>query len=93
MKARENGVNSADSVKNVADFVGIVRRQRRQLGLNQEELAGLAGLSLEGLSKIERGDAEPKLATSLKLLKLLGGRLEIRWMHEVNRDLDGGDQS
>jgi transcriptional regulator with XRE-family HTH domain len=89
----KKNINSVGSVESVADLVAEIRSQRKHKGLNQEELAGLAGLSIEGLSKIERGDAEPKLATALKLLKLLGGRLEIRWRREVDRDLDGGDPS
>lgn len=49
------------------------------MGLNQAAVAGLCGLSVEGLSKIERGQAAPKLQTTLRLIEILGGRLEIAW--------------
>ncbi len=60
-------------------FIKSLRQRRRHLGLSQSELAGLAGLSTEGLSKIERGDSVPKLTTVLRLLKLLGGTLSVGW--------------
>jgi len=47
--------------------------------LSQSDLAGLCGLTKEGLSRIERGDAEPKLGTVLKLVKLLSGNIEVKW--------------
>lgn len=67
------------SIKAVSDLVQTLRRRRRELGLSQSELAGLAGISLEGLSKIERGDSEPKFNTVMKLVKLLGGNIRINW--------------
>jgi len=67
------------SLSTIDVFVRSLRSRRRELGLSQSELAGLAGMSLEGLSKIERGDAEPKLATVLLLIKLLGGSIHLRW--------------
>ena len=64
---------------NVEKFVKSLRSRRKDLGLSQSDLAGLCGLSTEGLSKIERGDSEPKLATVLRLIKLLGGALYVQW--------------
>lgn len=67
------------AVETVPNLVKALRSRRRELGLSQSELAGLAGLSIEGLSKIERGDAEPKLSTVIQLVKLLGGAIQLGW--------------
>src|SRR6516162_2126359 len=39
----------------VADFAGLLRLLRERAGLTQEELAEAAGLSLRGVSDLERG--------------------------------------
>lgn len=64
---------------NIEEFVTMIRRRRKALKLSQSDLAGLCGLTKEGLSRIERGDAEPKLGTVLKLIKILSGHIEVRW--------------
>ena len=61
------------------EFVEIIKQRRKALKLSQSDLAGLCGLTKEGLSRIERGDAEPKLGTVLKLVKLLSGSIEVKW--------------
>jgi transcriptional regulator with XRE-family HTH domain len=66
-------------VENLADFASFIRERRKALKLSQSELAGLCGMTTEGLSKIERGDAEPKLGTILKLVKLLNGQIKLGW--------------
>ncbi len=66
------------------EITQIIKARRKELQLNQSELAGLAGLSIEGLSKIERGDAQPKLTTVLKLIRLLGGNIDICWNRNGN---------
>jgi transcriptional regulator with XRE-family HTH domain len=70
---------AVQAAKSINDFVAILKERRHELGLNQAELAGLCGLSIEGLSKIERGEAAPKLSTVLRLIEILGGRLDIVW--------------
>lgn len=74
--------DSDTSIMSITNLVQTLRRRRRELGLSQSELAGLAGISLEGLSKIERGDAEPKIVTVMKLVKLLGGNIRLNWRRE-----------
>lgn len=71
--------NASEQIVNIDKFVKAIRQRRRTLGLSQADLAGLSGLSKEGLSKIERGDSEPKLSTVLQLVKLLGGTLSVQW--------------
>jgi transcriptional regulator with XRE-family HTH domain len=68
-----------ETPKNIEDFVKCVRQRRKALKLTQSDLAGLCGMTKEGLSLIERGDVEPKLGTILKLVKLLSGDIEVRW--------------
>jgi len=71
--------SQADSPQTLADLVAGLKRRRKLLRLTQADLAGLAGMTTEGLSKIERGDANPRLDTVFKLVQLLGGTLEVRW--------------
>ncbi len=66
-------------IGNLKDFATFIRERRKALKLSQSELAGLCGMTTEGLSKIERGDAEPKLGTILKLVKLLNGQIKLEW--------------
>ncbi len=66
-------------IGNLKDFASFIRERRKALKLSQSELAGLCGMTTEGLSKIERGDAEPKLGTILKLVKLLNGQIKLGW--------------
>lgn len=70
---------TSQHLNSIESFVASIRERRHELGLNQTELAGLSALSIEGLSKIERGEAAPKLETALRLIEILGGRLEITW--------------
>lgn len=55
---------------------------RRQLGVDQVELAERLGMTQGGISKLERS-ADPKLSTLRKLTEALGGTLRV----EV--DVDG----
>ncbi len=66
-------------IGNLKDFASFIRERRKALKLSQSELAGLCGMTTEGLSKIERGDAEPKLGTILELVKLLNGQIKLGW--------------
>ena len=70
---------SVEAPKNIEHFVKCVRQRRKALKLTQSDLAGLCGITKEGLSRIERGDVEPKLGTILKLVKLLSGDIEVKW--------------
>ncbi len=54
----------------------LIRRRRNSLGLNQTELAGVAGTSLRFLSELERGKATAQLDATLRVLAALGVSLE-----------------
>lgn len=53
-------------------FYGLVRSQRRALGLTQAQLSSLSGVSLPTVQLIESGRANPELATVERLLSVLG---------------------
>lgn len=54
----------------------LIRKRRKDLGLNQTELAGVAGTSLRFLSELERGKRSAQLDATLRVLAALGIRLE-----------------
>jgi transcriptional regulator with XRE-family HTH domain len=51
---------------------GEVARRRTALGLTQPELAERAGMSLDGVLRIERGKSAPTIVTLLRLTSALG---------------------
>jgi transcriptional regulator with XRE-family HTH domain len=53
-------------------FGGRLRELREGAGLNQKELAVRAGLTLDGLSRLERGNRSPTWETVLALANALG---------------------
>ena len=57
-----------------AQFGRVVRQHRERLGLTQEQLAELAGISATYVGFIERGDSVPTLTIVLQL----AGALELR---------------
>lgn len=54
-----------------------VSARRNELGLNQRELAEIAGINQRDISHIEQGKANPTLTTQVRLLSVLGLKLEI----------------
>ena len=58
--------------------IGIIIKKRRQsLKVNQQELSDLAGIGINTLVAIERGQGNPKLETLLTVLDTLGLQLDI----------------
>lgn len=53
-----------------------IRSRRMMLGLNQEDLAEMAGVSLSTIKDMDRGEGNPSLATLEKVVEVLG--LELR---------------
>jgi transcriptional regulator with XRE-family HTH domain len=56
----------------MSSFAERLRQVREQKGLTRYRLAQLSGISKEGVNKLERGDADPRLSTLLKLAAALG---------------------
>ena len=55
----------------------IIRERRKHLGINQQTLADLAGVGINTLVAIERGEGNPQLTTLLTILETLGLQMDI----------------
>jgi transcriptional regulator with XRE-family HTH domain len=55
----------------------VLQKRRRELKITQPDLANLAGISVNTLYKVERGNANPTLEVLEKLLEVLGLELKI----------------
>ena len=55
----------------------IIKERRKHLGVNQQTLSDLAGIGLNTLVAIERGDGNPQLCTLLTILDTLGLQMDI----------------
>ena len=53
-----------------------LKEHRARLGLNQQEMGRLAGVSRQTISQIERGDYSPSVTLALKLARLCGVTVE-----------------
>jgi len=54
-----------------------IRERRKKLGINQQTLADLAGVAVNTVLSIERGESNPQLLTLLTILDTLGLQLDI----------------
>ncbi len=55
----------------------IVHDRRKLLGVNQQTLSELAGVGINTLLAIERGEGNPQLSTLLAILDTLGLKIDI----------------
>jgi len=55
----------------------VIKERRKHLGVNQQTLADLAGVGINTLVAIERGEGNPQLATLLTILDTLGLQLDL----------------
>ena len=55
----------------------IIKERRKHLGVNQQTMADLAGIGINTLVAIERGDGNPQLSTLLTILETLGLEMDI----------------
>lgn len=55
----------------------LIRTARERNGLDQAQLARLAGTSQPHISRIERGAVSPSIATASRLMRVMGERLAI----------------
>ena len=60
----------------------IIKERRKQLGVNQLTLSELAGVGLNTLVAIERGEGNPQLNTLLTILDTLGLQMDINLRSE-----------
>ena len=59
-----------------------LKEYRARLGVNQQEMGRLAGVSRQTISQIERGDYSPSVTLALKLAKLCGVTVEDIFSYE-----------
>lgn len=55
----------------------ILKTRRKELRITQPDLAEMAGISVNTLYKIERGQANPTLKVLTKLLDILGMEINL----------------
>ncbi|MCF0184637.1 MAG: helix-turn-helix domain-containing protein [Bacteroidaceae bacterium] len=60
------------------DLGTTIRDRRKSLGVTQRELADIAGMSVNTITKIERGEGNPQLSVLSLLLDTLGLEIEVR---------------
>lgn len=63
---------------NAREIGEAIKSRRQFLGINQFELSELAGIGINTLVAIERGQGNPKIETLLAVVDTLGLQLEIR---------------
>jgi y4mF family transcriptional regulator len=62
----------------VEELGNIIKERRKSLSVTQRELAALAGVGINTLTKIERGEANPSLKVVMSLLNTLGLEMDIK---------------
>ncbi len=62
-------------MKNIGN---IIKERRKTLSITQRELAALAGIGINTLTKIERGEANPSLKVIMSILNTLGLEIDIK---------------
>jgi HTH-type transcriptional regulator / antitoxin HipB len=68
----------ASIVRTPEDLARIVRERRRELGLSQEDLAGVIGVHRMFVSQLESGKRSMRLESVLRLVQALGLDIELR---------------
>lgn len=63
-------------IRSARDFAALIREQRKIQGLNQLQLAQLAGVSRDWIIQLEKGKTSVELGMVLRTLKVLGVRLD-----------------
>ena len=54
-----------------------IRERRKKLGVSQQTLSELAGVGINTLLAIERGEGNPQLSTLMAILDTLGLQIDI----------------
>lgn len=65
-----------------------LKEYRAKIGVNQQEMGKLAGVSRQTISQIERGDYSPSVTLALKIAKVFEVSVEdIFWYEEDEKDV------
>ena len=65
-------------IMDTKEIGNIIKERRKHLGVNQQTLADLAGVGLNTLVAIERGEGNPQLNTLMTILDTLGLQMDIK---------------
>ena len=63
-----------------------LKEHRARLGVNQQEMGALVGVSRQTISQIERGDYSPSVTLALKLAQVCGVRVEDIFTYQEEED-------
>ena len=72
-------------IMTVQEIGKTIRERRKKLGINQQTLADLAGVAVNTVLSIERGESNPQLLTLLTILDTLGLQLDIN-IKQINNE-------
>ena len=70
-----NFVKNYQHIGNMKTLGAQIKERRKALKITQQELADLAGISINTVVAAERGQGDPKISTYLAICKVLGLRL------------------
>lgn len=59
-----------------------LKEYRAKIGVNQQEMGTLAGVSRQTISQIERGDYSPSVTLALKIAKIFNVSVEDIFVYE-----------
>lgn len=63
-----------------------LKEYRTRLGVNQQEMGRLVGVSRQTISQIERGDYSPSVTLALKLAKVCQVTVETLFQYKEDND-------
>ena len=63
-----------------------LKEHRARLGVNQQEMGRLAGVSRQTISQIERGDYSPSVTLALKIAKICKVTVEDIFSYEEGEE-------
>ena len=63
-----------------------LKEHRARLGVNQQQMGAMAGVSRQTIRQIERGDYSPSVTLALRLAKLCGVAVEDIFSYEEDPD-------
>lgn len=78
-------VSKSHYTVNTKEIGQLIKERRKSLKVNQLELSELAGVGINTLVAIERGEGNPKLETLLAILDTLGLQINIQ-LKELNHE-------
>lgn len=62
-----------------------LKEHREKLGINQQDMGALVGVSRQTISQIERGGYSPSVTLALKLAKVCGVMVEDIFLYKEDR--------